>query len=1010
MTAINCPTEKIIERVINATNVINGATGKNKEKTGLLYSLHRMTQGESIADRFTLRNITDFDEYIKKLSDDETMTIEKAFASNDDNLGTLLDAEIIMATVAATSLNKSPSELRKVINESDAMKTGEFGEGSINEIVSLYAREYGRSRVRKGSDWLSHKFGAVASILTQYNKAIFSNINKFYDRDLKSSVVYTDSSELINATEVVFGKQMSKFKELQDSLTENQFVDLDTVNKHFHLMDRKYIADENVGPNKPPEYLKLREALSTISTINKTGTMDSQDLDIAMNEMIMFKQKFDAYNYGLKSNERIWYDNKADRYVVYDLSNQSQPVPYNVDTRPNSHLWFVRQLGKKGVSAISNTRTYNELSGVEKQLISVFSEEKSAKYGIEYTGQRIKLDYVPIDVENGLVDLSGHFNHSLYVDIPKLSFLKERNGWTTDANQQGFVDNFTKELSIIKMVFSHLGQYELMKNTEKLMEDADFMRKKSNYEKQVFKEIVDSNKKEFATEEIRKAMGTVAVAKGLSMLTTLDVIRKLSGWSSSINNYAGGSLTAHVNEFRLDTFQYTKAQKAWTNAASRNISGVARNRIDTIVDGLMSPFSRQEAAVHNNAELEGLSKMEAAIQRIADTTADYGMLAVPKLFISGLLKKEPKFFDSVKKIGLRNSEKALRGDYWKGIVLQLVDAKVSKLNNPSEADIDKVIEETTNQYKYMVAMVERRVHGDFSQTSKSAAVRLGMMHSENVYQVLKSFLLTTTLMFKNIEFFSVNSAIESMVGAGYAFKESGKAQELYINGVLPMIAMAAIAGSGSVFGTPTMPVIQGVNLLQTPMTVAEITTMLGMFAFNGEVSDDEWNVITGKMNRISSGIILGPMFQAQLREAGTREVFCTDYFSTIVALNDPLRALSAVPVSLGLVDGSTSEIKKMRMQAKNTLATTPLIGGLVSNLTVRPGNLMQAIKAGSSLDSMGLTKTLSDWIIGSEFGVRIDSGEFLWGIERGNALKQKLKSSFSEASNDMFKYLTVGGE
>ena len=1008
----------------NASNIINRAkamkssgNSTNKDMILMLYSLYSMTQGMAVGERYDLDRKDGFDGLLQKMTGDSTMTFSKAINSENDALKPLLDMEIMAGTIAAISMKKSPVEFRKEIMNLDVMDNNDFSRDSVNRIVSVYAREYGRV---KGSRMFD-KVGSVASYLitlggnlTAYRNSIFSNINKVYDRNLKSSVIYNDSAEIINGTEIIFGRLSSAFHSMKLKTNENKYVTMDMINKYFYLMDKQYSNAK--GPHEEPDYEKLR---NTLQGIIPGSNDDKAIIDTAMSEMIAFKKSFDEYNYGLKSGERIWFDNNTEKYMVYKVGLRDvPPEEYKVENRAGSYLWYVNQLGKKVASSIMLNRDVNSLSKVERQMLESFDEKKCIEFnkrgaGLYFKGHKVRLDYVPIDKKDeGIVDLSGTFNNSLIADIPRLSFLQERKVlWNTGVEQGDFIDKFTHELSMVKMVFSQLGQFELTKNTRALLTDTDFIKQSglTPHEISVMTEVCQANEASFIKKDKQKDMITMGLIKGLGAIQTLHVTRILGSPKSAISNVVGGRLSALLNQSKLNTLQYSNARKAWQD--KEKLPSVLRVEIDKRIDGLMNPYSRQEAAIHNDTELAGLQKFESIVQKLADSTADYGMFSLPDMIVKGVLGVEK--FEWAKKIGLRNSERILRGDYWKGVVSQLAQAKLELAGkmHPTERDMIEAIDEVADQYKGIIGMMERRIHGDFSSTAKSPMQRFGLMDADNALQVIKGFAISSILMFKNVEFFSIDSFVSSLVGSGYAFKESGKADDLMYGSIfsLGIIAANALANFGLV---PLPPVVSSVNPIGTPMTMAEISAMFVAFSMNGKIDDEEWKQIETKLIRLGGGVNFGPTLMAQLRELGSNEPNLTNWANTMVAINDPLRAMMAMSTAMGITTSTekASEMSKERSQARNTVATTPLVGDLASRYTYRLGEVIGASKAIMSGDIKGAGEGIGSWLFGTELGFRFDTDKLFWGLVKNDAIKSKL-STFRNATDlslDEIKILTGG--
>jgi hypothetical protein len=49
-------------------------------------------------------------------------------------------------------------------------------------------------------------------------------------------------------------------------------------------------------------------------------------------------------------------------------------------------------------------------------------------------------------------------------------------------------------------------------------------------------------------------------------------------------------------------------------------------------------------------------------------------------------------------------------------------------------------------------------------------------------------------------------------------------------------------------------------------------------------------------------------------------------------------------------------------------------------------------------------------LIGSELGLRINSGEFMWGLEKGKLVQQNLINNLRPISDDAYSLLNIGGE
>lgn len=870
----------------------------------------------------------------------------------------LLDNERVQLLQLASLAKVDPSVFRKTVMEMNIT-----GEKDVNDLVYDYAKDYWAGRFKgKVSSGIDRVFAMLASgTMLKKVQSATGNQNQFYDVHHDSAAIYNKSATIANMTERFHGEAARGMRYLTDMVKEFSIVTHDMISELHHYMGHDFVKDENKGPHESYEYSALRIELEKKLAEMK---IDTSNIEVAMSEFVKFNDAFQKFNYGLTDNEKMFYDQNTDKVMIYKRSADrttwsNDGVEYDPKNFKGSWLYKVQSLGEATIKALEGVDD-KDLLPVERQIKENFSKESVNQFNI-------RLGYSPLftkkNSSDGLLDIKA------IADIPTLSFLKNRDEEMSGRSTKGnlFTD-MNDELAITRLVYTQLADITLMRNTENMLKNSKYDNIITGRARKILWEKVETLQKHFNTK--RPTGGLRAAIKLGSAFTTLYGSAILNKPSSAINNLVGGKIVARLNELSISGLTYGEVQNKWREKADGK-EHIIKTYIDSYIDKIVQPFSRQEAAIATEESItDWEGKLTETVQYIADKTADASMMAVPAMMLE-------KFFgiDITNKGWIKNpvmsqrqSENTLRRDYYKGLALQMVSAKLDleeyaniEKSNGLDAAIDKILADSADD----IAWYERRLHGDFSRSAKSMKTMFAMSDADTFVKAALGMMVTFETMFKSPEIFAMASYIENLTSNAMALKETGayaKAGRTLIASAGPALAFTLV-DSGQWVGFNSWQPAATLNPAGSLMDVTELSFILTSTML-GNVGPEELAAsCLQKLARIGGGVMMSGNLQQASFKMQQENMPMMEALVASFDLN-PLNAWAGVKKKFGI------EGKELIKEGENDLKNMAFYGTLLNRYTRRTAAVTGVVRDLFNGDLKRLPDKVVDLLIKDELGLK----------------------------------------
>lgn len=655
----------------------------------------------------------------------------------------------------------------------------------------------------------------------------------------ESNILYANSSQLETLVESKTKDFTDMQNDLMDSAKHNKILKIEDIDNLIQYMDKQ--SGENI-----------REQISK----RKPGLSDG-DLDIAVNEITAFRDKFNVMNYGVANpDENNW------KWQDYE----------------SSFIHYINVMGNKSANfVIDSGRKYDELSETERNFVKKFAKVVSSSSSSDIKTismdrllaagftedqiavQEFRIGYIPFRSNED----QFAFISSTASELPGIQALQRRPRLFETSEK--FSDIMQSNINSVRWVVNALNDHVFLHSLNNITKGPNFIEWSKNPQNTYYSSILtgyvkrmkkhNEKMKGVNIDTVSTSMFKNAAYAAISLQGTMGLA------FSALNNIIAGSISKH-NTLSATTFDAMKKSFDDDRNADDNPYQALAIAVENLNKSTSLPRRTEVLAdeFHDDATLSHFNK----VLNVAHRMSEIAMREGPGYFL------RPFLGEAKDKIwSMAGSEEYLR-DQFKYVLYAAAKANYnSKVNNksiildpsknPIKTRMEMIARDTFNSDKAFFTGLQSDMFGDFSRKGKPFWSYLPMKEAQTIPEIIIGTALMSMYMFKSADLYSFTNGISKGLVRQLSDVKNMNASSVSMRAASNALMFATVEIIQDLLlpNSYQFPILQSTNQLQTPNMLAEKMYLMTAPMFGWKVTEDQSNQINEKLIRWGGGMLAG---------------------------------------------------------------------------------------------------------------------------------------------------------